>query len=367
MELTLFKNSIDFLSKGIDDFIEGESSQDDWYFKYAIINISQGVELLLKHILLEKHKIFIYKDIDKDNDDEKNIKTVDFMTAINRINKLYEIKISDKQIEILTRVRDRRNDYMHYEVNIDNYHHAVAVVSKTFPVIDQLLQNYLETKLIDEIPSEIWEEFIKIDRIHKDYFNDLKGRFELITLGNAGVPCSVCGISALHTNNEEVKCVYCQSEYLSLEEAIASIATESKKKSFINFLITEKELKTHHCSKCTTNSIVYSEKMDDLLCLECNENTVNNRKIIQCISCSKQSAIIISEELEQEEALCINCGIEIQPDSCTHCGLSTFDLRDIQLEDYESMQENGAPERISETVCDGCYYSFENNTRYALV
>lgn len=367
MELTLFKNSIDFLSKGIDDFIQGEGTKDDWHFKYAIINISQSVELLLKHILLEKHQIFIYKDIDKDNDNEKNIKTVDFMTAINRINKLYDIEINEKQKEILTRVRDRRNDYMHYEVNIDNYHHAVAIISKTFPVIDQLLQNYLETKLIDEIPSEIWEEFIKIDQIHKNYYNDLKGKYELITLGNMGVPCPVCGMSALNSENSEVKCIYCQSEYWSLEEAIASITPESKKNTFVNLLVSEMNLITHLCAKCDSNAVVFSEKMDDILCLECNEGTIPNIKIVQCPSCNRQSGIIVNEGVEHEKALCINCGIETLPESCTHCGLTTFDLNEIQLEDYESLQENGAPERISETVCDGCYFNYENNPRYALV
>lgn len=367
MKLSLYSNAIDFIEKGIDDFIQGEEVQENWFFKYAIINISQGVELLLKHILREKHELFIYKDIDE----ERPKKTVDFSTAIKRINNVYDIKISPKQKDILIRLRDIRNDYVHYEVKIDNYHYAAAIISETFPIIDQLLRTYLNTKLIDEVSEEIWEEFIKIERIHRDYYKELKSKYNLIKLGNEVLFCASCRMKSLITIDKTVKCVYCDKQYSSLEEAIAQLPVDKVKIQFIEGLINEKKLQSLHCPECRLSSIVFSEELEEFLCLYCNENTLFHDDIIVCSHCLKTSGVIVRETdrdgIIEQYGVCLNCQHNINPDSCDYCGEMSFHLNYLEIDDYDSILDNGAPERVGMKLCDYCYYQYKKrcNTRYS--
>ncbi|MEC3653513.1 hypothetical protein P9148_00100 [Bacillus siamensis] len=64
LELRLYDNAIDFINKSKESFIladEGNLRE----FKYAILLLANGVELMLKSILEDKHPLFINENLDR--------------------------------------------------------------------------------------------------------------------------------------------------------------------------------------------------------------------------------------------------------------------------------------------------------------
>jgi hypothetical protein len=84
LELRLYENGIDFINKSMESFVLASTRNKPIEYKYAILLLATGSELILKSILEDVHPLFI-----KDNLDNSTDITVKAENLVNRINKVY--------------------------------------------------------------------------------------------------------------------------------------------------------------------------------------------------------------------------------------------------------------------------------------
>ena len=244
MQLSLFANAIDFIEKGIEEFVAAERDGKTREYKYAILHIAQGVELILKHILSKEHQLFIYNDIDS----IKHENTVSVEKAIIRINRLHtDSKITDEQQKILKNIRDKRNELTHNKADVTKQH-ATSIITQTFPIIDYLLRRYLDTTLKVELLDDIWTSLVKIERFHREYYNDLRSKHIFIEYAGNRLTCYHCQMQTITQENSIIECVYCRSTFESEEKIIRLLEQSEMKRAIVKAYISEQDIQTCICT-----------------------------------------------------------------------------------------------------------------------
>jgi len=63
IKFSLLENAIDSIEYGLDYFEKAEKEKITKYYKYAILSIFQGTELLLKELISHENIIYIFDKI----------------------------------------------------------------------------------------------------------------------------------------------------------------------------------------------------------------------------------------------------------------------------------------------------------------
>jgi hypothetical protein len=109
--LNLRRNAYDFLNESIRN--AGRAVDDDpSIWKFAIVNIAQAIELLLKERLRQEHSLLVYLDVDRQR------QTVGVDQALTRLAKC-KISFEEEDVVRIKRARDIRNNIVHYDITID--------------------------------------------------------------------------------------------------------------------------------------------------------------------------------------------------------------------------------------------------------
>ncbi|MDU5081203.1 hypothetical protein [uncultured Tissierella sp.] len=161
LKLNLKSNSYDYLINSIDNYEKSTNHGDHhlttYYeklkLKLSFILLCQSYELLLKSILFDRQENLIYTNIDLEN--FNNAHTVSFLNAINRVNNFTDYKIDENDKMILKRCNNLRNDFVHYQLEINFAH---------------LRQEYLNLFILyKNLHSHFYGDYIKIP-----YLKDIK-------------------------------------------------------------------------------------------------------------------------------------------------------------------------------------------------
>ncbi|WP_460408815.1 hypothetical protein [Pseudomonas amygdali] len=135
MKITLIENGLDSLRKGYqflgehEKLISNGADDSDLFsvLKDAILNIQHGVEILFKHLLLQKNEFLVYTDISKLKEayrskakgeiselyEAEGVHTVTFKESIDRLRDICGIPISESLKKKLLKVESWRNKITH--------------------------------------------------------------------------------------------------------------------------------------------------------------------------------------------------------------------------------------------------------------
>lgn len=241
LPLDLASNAYDFLNESLDNAnraAEGELA----VWKFAIVNIAQAIELLLKERLRREHFLLVYSDIDR----KRNTVNVDqALTRLANCNVVFD----QEDIVRLKRARDIRNDIVHFTITVneeqlrasytdlfefahifhldalgeelhehirDNLWMAEATLMADFR---RKFVRYQGTEIIKEFPSEILDsQFILSYRINgKDYD---RVRWKPTLPGTENMNCRDCAVipGQLHTPGcDKEQCPKCEHQWLSCD------------------------------------------------------------------------------------------------------------------------------------------------------
>lgn len=139
MKFTLLDNGADSLRSAYEnlEILKDIADGGEHRLKDAVIFLNHGVELLLKYILKQRSPALMFEKIDpylkakqdlkksKDGqktvfDMDKNLRTVSLLEALKRIEYLCDIDIPEKFYNTILYVNKIRNNFMHYEVELDD-------------------------------------------------------------------------------------------------------------------------------------------------------------------------------------------------------------------------------------------------------
>lgn len=284
LELDLLDNGLDFIIEGLKPAtrIWGESLSDvKW--KYSVLNIFSGIELILKEKLKREHWSLIFQDVSSANSQkliQGDFISVSHSDVIKRLKEICNVSINDNPIDAL---RKLRNKFEHFEINItiDECKQIIATALREVLIfIDSYiltLANEIQIKKIEQIKSMLFEFDTFVSNQLTKYQNAING----IINSNSGklVHCKECNNESFiiyKDPSKKYQCFVCnkavfKSEYLN---TIREIEDEEEELSFL-----KKEDYDNNCLKCNSKSrikfspsnfLVSTEyKPDYFICLEC--------------------------------------------------------------------------------------------------
>jgi len=171
MELNLFDNALNSISHGLEHYSRG--IEDDTNYKFAILHIAQGTELLLKERLSREHPVLIFEKVEKPQG-----KTIDFDCSVARLQNICHISL-DKRIRELRTMQYVRNEIEHYKFIITK-NEAETLIGSIVPFLLEFLENELDTKLQDAVSDDVWQELLLISEVYNKAKKDADEQIEAL-------------------------------------------------------------------------------------------------------------------------------------------------------------------------------------------
>ncbi|MBN8253595.1 hypothetical protein [Priestia flexa] len=329
LELRLFDNALDFINKSMESYLLASEENRIIEYKYAILFLANGVELILKSILEDKHPLFIKESLDKNND-----KTVSAENLVTRINTVYNYETPKKFIKHIDRdsfeaIREIRNNIIHKDVVFQHSNHPEKLYARTLFSLDKVVRDFKGRTLSHDVPS--WHKVVLLEEIKKIYHSNVKG----IVINNIEVPCALCGIKKLINKDNKINCFHCGTDFNTIQEAIMSLDDELLKEELFNAFIEEKKSNgctIFNCPKCDKSEHGWFDpKSNKVECFECG--------FIETDSCSKcKCNSLISEYDEYEHGLvdlikfCLLCEEYFDDNVCPCCFKPSNSLYSVKID-----------------------------------
>ena len=157
LKLDLFDNALTSIVHGLEHYADG--IKDATNYKFAILQIFQGIELILKERLSREHWVLIFEKVEKPKG-----KTVDFDRSVERLRTICNVSLV-KYLDKLSLMRRTRNEIEHYKVNISR-DEASTLVGSNVPFLVEFLENELGTQLKEHLEEEVWRELLLIEKVY---------------------------------------------------------------------------------------------------------------------------------------------------------------------------------------------------------
>jgi uncharacterized protein YutE (UPF0331/DUF86 family) len=224
--LDLLENAVDSLDEALRKFREGENG-DAKAYKFAVLHMSQFIELIFKHHLLQLHPLLIYKNPFAPKLDKT--KTITFWDSINFIsNETGEIDPKSdfrKDLEWLKRLR---NDIEHYKFEMD-VTKVRETLGRTFRSVLEFIEHFSEVEIEDNISKDASDMFQVLSDEYEHKLHDaIKEADDAEKDAYIGVSpkeythvqwvrydCPECGNHTMIPNGESstgIKCTFCENE-----------------------------------------------------------------------------------------------------------------------------------------------------------
>ena len=286
LELDLLDNGLDFIIEGLKPTtkIWGSSFSDNKW-KYSVLNIFSGIELVLKEKLKREHWSLIFQDVSNAN--KQKLIQGDFISvyhadAVKRLKEICNVAIDDSSIDALRRLR---NKFEHFEINItiDECKQIIAsALRETLKFVDNYIlaiANDEQTEKINHIKSMLFEFDTFVINQLTTYQSAING----IISSNSGklVHCKNCyneSFIIFKDATKEYRCFVCD-ERIFKDNFLNGIIQKEKEELDDKFTFLTHEEYNHNCSNCGGNSrIKYSpsyflvsteHKPDYFICLDC--------------------------------------------------------------------------------------------------
>lgn len=120
-ELKLIERAYQFVNESLRN-AENSVANGEHHWIFAISNIAQGLELLLKERLRREHSLLIYADIDRGRSN-----TVTFTQALQRLSRC-GVQIEESDLRNINRARELRNSLVHFAPPVNEQQLRAAYV-----------------------------------------------------------------------------------------------------------------------------------------------------------------------------------------------------------------------------------------------
>jgi HEPN domain-containing protein len=162
LKLSLKQNAYSFLNQSLRHYRKASRNLGEWPF--ALLHITQSLELLLKQLLTEIHPRLIYEDIDG----RKGDRTVSLEQALARLE-AFGVKVEEKERLNIRRAADYRNKVVHHEVELNKFEWK-NLYAQLFEFVHFFHHKRLKSEIHSEIARENWPVEARLMRYFKENF-----------------------------------------------------------------------------------------------------------------------------------------------------------------------------------------------------
>lgn len=262
IELQLLDNGLHFLIAGLDWKQVFNPGDEDLKWKYSVLNVYAGIELILKEKLKQEHWSLIFDNVEKANEQKLLIgdfQSVSYKNCLGRLNNICQIQLSNKAEENINELRNIRNRIQHYafSLKIDETRILIAkALFSTLNFIDKFFTSDSFTsdqiKAIDILKKRLYNFKEYVD-YKKEY---VKKRLEAAEKNGKISPCPECReTTVISYTGKKSECLICGFETESHETAL-----ELFLKSLENQL-TSIAKKEEECEDCNNTIMKFYDPM----------------------------------------------------------------------------------------------------------
>ena len=214
--LSLLENGLDFIESALNYLLRKERESD---LKYAVLHLSSGTELVLKHRLVLEHWTLIYKDVSKAN--LQSFITGDFISldqdeCISRLQNISEMELSKSAKDELKNLKAKRNKFIHFTSE-----ESITALKSSFykvlnVVVDFILRNLDRdefNKAERDLFESVWERAQELKGFIEERMDFIKVDLEKESANSFIVSCNHCGQKAMivaFDGEQGAKCLFCE-------------------------------------------------------------------------------------------------------------------------------------------------------------
>ncbi|WP_053362550.1 hypothetical protein [Bacillus sp. FJAT-27251] len=299
VELTIVENGLDFIRRSL---IELEKD-DEMYFKYAILHLSAGLELILKARLQKEHWSLVFDDINKANFDvfnEGEFKSVIFENLITRLEGICKVAIDFKAKRKIQSLKKYRNRIEHFDLNVNKK----ALEAITFEVLTFLIPFIYKEELIGrehETLKFINEKLTNMDDYISHRYKEITPIIKELHPEVKLLECPNCFQN--RTLRLDMKyCYFCETTFKNLSEEFITRFLNIDKQYNISY---GKFKMLEICPYCEKRSMLVAD--EESLCLSCSR-ILKTEEYVKCVDCGITHLVGNEEgEFIHDEYVCYEC------------------------------------------------------------
>ncbi len=285
IELSLLDNGLDYIIAGLEPATNiGKSKYNDLKWKYSVLNVFSGIELILKERLRQEHWSLIFEDIGNAN--EPKLLLGDFVSVnhselVKRLKGICNITINDEPINNLRKLRNR---FEHFEVKITTLECKETIAEAVRELI-LFWNKYIlpkvsieQTEKFNFIKSMVFEFDVYVNNMIQKHNSII----DSILKNNAGIKvhCKECFNNSFiiyKDANKECQCFVCENK-IAKQEYLIKIREQENEERVSEFM-SDFNIYDKKCPNCQNEtrikispwyfSVSKEHQSDYYFCLNC--------------------------------------------------------------------------------------------------
>ncbi|HEX5172282.1 MAG TPA: hypothetical protein VFW11_24065 [Cyclobacteriaceae bacterium] len=295
LKFDLLENGLDFIISSVQSITKREGIRD---YKYSIIHLSAGLELILKERLKREHWSFIFDNIDKAK--KELLATGDFQSVkldslLNRLQEHCDIDLAPGDLRVIQDLKKRRNKIEHFAFT-DTELSLKSISAKVLNFVFEFIHNELDIDSFSESIKSQVEEIRKNSLEFKEFvihrYDSMKSKLDELRKQDFTlvVPCPYCDQESLVLDQDKiahdglVKCAICLVE-TDPETAAFDYVENILGYSHYLSIKDRDEFPLGNCPECGLNSLV--ETNEGYICFNCCGTSAIN-SITECSYCGEK-------------------------------------------------------------------------------
>lgn len=274
---TLIDNALDYLLSAA----EHARADERRSWKYAVLHLTAGVELLVKARLEREHWSLLFADVDKAAQsalESGDFRSVDFETACNRLENIATVTIDEPTVRHLDQLWKLRNRVQHFAVDVELEQVKSLLANGT-----NFFIGFLRSNLADEMGTR--EK--KVEAIHeqlREFEEFVQARLASVKDDLVGVPdvveCPRCWQETVAIGRGDPSCAFCGFTASPREmrdmvgEGPVDEACLNCEQRTLSFVLYHNEFGVDYCMSCGTRQT---------MCLNCRHRSIGENSV--CPSC----------------------------------------------------------------------------------
>lgn len=146
-KLSLMENSYSFLNKSLRHYRKASRNVHEWPF--AILHLTQSIELMPKEALRNIHPILIFEDIDHPK------RTGSLEQALLRLEMVAKVSVGEKEKLNIRRAADYRNRVVHYEYELNRFE-CKKIFAQLFEFVHLFHMKCLKQETHEHLANYTW-------------------------------------------------------------------------------------------------------------------------------------------------------------------------------------------------------------------
>ena len=272
LKLSLLENAEDFILSAI-EYSKSDKRQN---WKYSLLHLASAIELIIKGNLEQEHWSLLFEDVNnakRESLEQGRFKSVDFETAVKRLEHIAGLSISHKDEKYLRKIRDIRNQLTHFAIDI-KIEELKSVIAQGINIFMKLYEALDTNKSRKEFIFMMSHELLEFQKFVHVRMRELKNQLD----------------SAQRPPHQFEDCLRCLQDALVLEEK-----TECAICLFCGIEATFQELAEGSegsggpCPECeigVLGFIAYSNEDGEFICTNCGFTSDYDYNK-ECLRCSE--------------------------------------------------------------------------------